>query len=83
MGDTLALKPFTRTSSANRSAFSWLENTPNCTAQPDSGFEAADGLLGFAVDELDASADEAAFGAFKGFEWTGALAAGLGSGSGA
>lgn len=48
MGDTLALKPFTRTSSAKRSAFSRLANTPSCTAQPDSEFGVAPpALAGF------------------------------------
>jgi hypothetical protein len=49
MGDTPALNPFTRTSSAKRSAFSRLANTPSCTAQPDSEFGvAAPALAGFA-----------------------------------
>src|ERR1044071_2311426 len=46
MGDTLTLKPFVRTSKANRSAFSRLANTPSCTAHPDSAF-GGDGLVAF------------------------------------
>jgi hypothetical protein len=63
-GDTDALKPFTRTSRANRSAFSRLANTPNCTAQPDSEVDAAADvawwdLAGFST----AAAARAGFGA--------------------
>ena len=86
--DTDALKPFTRTSRASRSAFSRLLNTPSCTAQPPDSellavFAAAERALeGFsaaaAPEGLEASVRAAAEDVCDEGFWT---ADGLGGGS--
>jgi hypothetical protein len=69
------LKPFTRTSSARRSAFSLLAKTPSWTAQPDSDFCGA--LVGFDAEAAGlADFDVDAEAAFVDFDWA-AAAAGL------
>jgi hypothetical protein len=49
-GDTDALKPFTRTSSASRSAFSRFAKTPSCTPHPPDCELPAGGDAGAAAD---------------------------------